>query len=96
MIPARTRCAHACLLSRVPRVGVVRVSMLRMIKERLAHRYARTRRAIPMLMVFFFLLHDIAQVLLTDRVINAPCELSAPRFLAARAGLHFGNFIGFC
>jgi hypothetical protein len=27
-----------------------------------------------------------------DRVINAPCVSSAPRFLAARAGLHFVRF----
>jgi hypothetical protein len=71
--------------------------MLRMCAERLAHRYARTRRAIPMLVVVFFcvLKKDIGKFCSLDRVINAPCDSSAPRFLAARAELHFQSFLRF-
>jgi hypothetical protein len=93
MMPARTCCAHTCLLSWVPHVWwVPHVSMLRMWRGRLAHRYARTRRAIPMFSFHYTIVSSASR----DRAINSPCDSSAPRFLAARAGLRFGRFlIGF-
>jgi hypothetical protein len=44
---------------------------------------------------FFFVscLKDAGKPSSRDRVINAPCDPSAPRFLAARAGLHFVGFL---
>jgi hypothetical protein len=53
------------------------------IEERLAHRYARTRRTHSLLL-------DSSLISASrGRVINAPCDPSAPRVLAARSGLHF-------
>jgi hypothetical protein len=44
---------------------------------------------------FFVLKKDIGKFCSRDRVINAPCDSSAPRFLAARAELHFQSFLRF-
>jgi hypothetical protein len=41
---------------------------------------------------FFFFEEHRASPSSRDRVINAPCDPSAPRFLTARTGLHFGVF----
>jgi hypothetical protein len=48
----------------------------------------------PVMFVFFFFLFGgpLARSSSRDRVINAPCDPSAPRFLAARVGLNFCGF----
>jgi hypothetical protein len=45
------------------------------VEERLAHRYARTRRAIPSCVCSFFLHRISGKFCSRDRVINAPCAL---------------------
>jgi hypothetical protein len=65
------------------------------VEERLAHRYARTRRAIPM-GFFFFVWTDIGQFCLTRSRHNAPCGLSAPRFSPPIRAPFFARLLGSC
>jgi hypothetical protein len=67
VIPARTSLrSHAPAFMSPPRGISPHVSSCASVEERLAHRYARTRRATPLrccLFFFFFFLSDIGQVL---------------------------------
>jgi hypothetical protein len=98
VMPARTHCAYTRLLSWVSRVGwVTHVKYAAHASENASH-VATLALDVPFpgLMFFFFyylyLTWYRASPASRDRVINAPCDPSAPRFLAARAGLHFGHF----
>jgi hypothetical protein len=83
VMPARTRCARTRLLSWVPRVGYV-------THVRYAAHVRRTPRTslrshstclFPSESFFFYFCSKISQLLPSrDRVINAPCDPSAPRF----------------
>jgi hypothetical protein len=91
MIPARTSLRSHAPAFMSPTCGISHsVSMLRMCRRTPRTSLRSHSTCIPRSLRFFLEGHRRPSS--RDRVINAPCVSSAPRFLAARAGLHFVRF----
>jgi hypothetical protein len=94
VIPARTSLRSHAPAFMSPTCGSgTHVSMLRICRRTLRTSLRSHSACHSLLLIFFFFVkgHQASSAS-RDRVINAPCDPSAPRPLAARAGLHFCHF----